>query len=602
MNYNFDNPNNLSDAELVRLVQCQDETAFTEMVARYSPRIWNIVVNNSRQKRDAEEILMDVWFAVWQNIIGLRNVESFGVWLRRIAINACNRYYASKSNQHAEIVMSDEDLALQIEAESEKRFQNARLCAEAREAVQHLPQKVRSIGEKYYLDLLSVREITAEFDMPIGTVKSRLSEVRLLLRKEFGVESTKGKTMSPKNDIPEIRKTKCKIVGVGGAGCNAVKQIMNTSTNVKEIIDYDTDDDSRHIEFYAVDTDIETLNACNELTQIQLGVNVTQGQGTDGNIQLGRRAAAENIDELQSLVSDAEMLFIVTGLEGGTGTAVAPIIASIARAQKTLTVCITTSLSDVEGEDRAENAEQSLMELRHDPESQADAIIMVPFQNILDSIKPNLQLSDILKENSGILGHCVSIILDVISFSAEINVSYEDIQDLFRNQGTMFMGIGNAKGEDRARKAAENAINSPLFQENSVPSDASMLVNISAPRNFTMSELDQAMRIIVEEFDEGEPIFGLVHKDEVEQSDDVLVTIIASGVATQDTSTSPITPKTTKQDDVSPPSSEAESQQIFKNSVYNQISGIGPIPESVQLIIDESVSDEKIDSLEFLPE
>ncbi len=112
MNHNFDNPNYLTDAELVRLVQCRDEAAFTELISRYSPRIWNIVLDKSRQTRDAEEILMDIWLAVWNNIIGLRKVESFGAWLRKIANSACNRYYASKINKNSEIIMSYQDLVV----------------------------------------------------------------------------------------------------------------------------------------------------------------------------------------------------------------------------------------------------------------------------------------------------------------------------------------------------------------------------------------------------------------------------------------------------------------------------------------------------------
>ena len=198
MYYNFVNPNNLTDAELVRLVQARDEAAFAELMSRYSPRIWNIVVENSRQRRDAEEILMDIWMAVWENIIGLRKAESFGGWLRRIAFTACNRYYASNLHRHGEIILSYEDLALQIDREAEQRFQDARLREDAREAVHHLPQKVRSVAILYYLELWSIKEIADELNLAIGTVKTRLSEVRQLLRKAFEVEleTIKGETMS----------------------------------------------------------------------------------------------------------------------------------------------------------------------------------------------------------------------------------------------------------------------------------------------------------------------------------------------------------------------------------------------------------------------
>ena len=245
MNHNFDNPNSLTEAELIRLVQCRDETAFTELISRYSSRIWNIVINKSRQKRDAEEILMDIWLAVWKNIISLRKVESFGAWIRKIANNACNRYYASKNNRHTEIILSDEDLSAQIDRDAEQRFQEAKLRADAREAVHQLPNKVRSIAEMYYLDLLSIKDIAEEYNLPIGTVKSKLSEVRQLLRKEFEIEPTKENTMSTDYVNSEEIRTKVKIVGIGGAGCNAVNQLFRN--------------DVTDIEFCVIDTDAKTL-------------------------------------------------------------------------------------------------------------------------------------------------------------------------------------------------------------------------------------------------------------------------------------------------------------------------------------------------------
>ena len=495
MNFNFDNPNNLTDAELVRLVQCQDDGAFTELISRYSPKIWSIVLDNSRETRDAEEILMDIWLAVWQNIIGLRNIGSFGAWLRRIAKNACNRYYTSKTNQHTEIIMDYEDLTIQIDRESEQRFHNAKLRAAAREAVHQLPNKVRPIAEMYYLDLFSVNDLAEEFNLPVGTVKSKLSEVRQLLRKEFEIEPTKEDTMTTKHQDSKNEKTICKVIGVGGAGCSAVKQLIKNKSN--------------DIEFYAVDTDRESLNTCDELTQIQIGKNITLGQGTDGSIELGRRAAADSMDQLRTLVTDTEMIFIITGMGGGTGTAVAPVIASMARAQKTVTVCIATRPFDIEGKHREDIADQGVSELKNDSDSCADAIIMVPNQQILESQKLNLQISELFQQSNEILVHGVNIILDILTIDGEINVGLDDLQDMFSDQGTMLMGIGRAKGENRATIAARNALNSLLIQENTIESDSNLLVNIYSPPNFTMHELDQAMRPIIEQYQEAAPIFWI---------------------------------------------------------------------------------------------
>ena len=228
MEYFFIVPNTYTDEDLVRHVQNRNEAAFAELMSRYSPRIWNLIVQNSRQRRDAEEILMDIWFTVWENINGLRKRESFGGWLRRIAYTACNRYYASNTKRNSETVQNYNDIALLIDREAEQRFREARIRVDAIEAVKHLPHKVRSIATMYYLDLWSIKEISDELDIPIGTVKSRLSEIRRLLRKEFQVEPIEGENMVNKIDYSKELRTKLKIIGIGGTGCNVIKKLMKS--------------------------------------------------------------------------------------------------------------------------------------------------------------------------------------------------------------------------------------------------------------------------------------------------------------------------------------------------------------------------------------
>ena len=193
---NMKNLNDLSDIELIQLVQCRDEAAFAELMTRWRPRIWRIVVSKSRQHRDAEEIHTDIWMAVWENIGGLRKIDSFGAWIRRIAYNACNRYYSSHRRSRVEIPQSDADLAEHIDQNAPTHYQAAQLRADAREAVHHLPHRVRSIAVLYYLESWSVKDIAHKLNLAIGTVKTRLREVRSLLRKEFGVEPLQGDIMS----------------------------------------------------------------------------------------------------------------------------------------------------------------------------------------------------------------------------------------------------------------------------------------------------------------------------------------------------------------------------------------------------------------------
>ncbi|MDE0484493.1 MAG: sigma-70 family RNA polymerase sigma factor [Candidatus Poribacteria bacterium] len=188
--------NDLTDKELIRLVQNRDEAAFAELISRYSPRVWRIVVAKSRQHRNAEEIRTDIWMAVWKNIGGLRKIDSFGAWLRRIAYNACNRYYSSHRRSRDEIPQSDTDLAEHIDQDAPTRYQEAQLRADAREAVHHLPHRVRPIAVLYYLESWSVKDIAQKLNLAIGTVKTRLREVRSLLRKEFDVDPQQGDIMS----------------------------------------------------------------------------------------------------------------------------------------------------------------------------------------------------------------------------------------------------------------------------------------------------------------------------------------------------------------------------------------------------------------------
>ena len=184
--------NDLTDAELIQLVQNRNEAAFTELIFRYTPRIWTIIVRNSRQRQDAEEIRNDVWMAVWQNIKGLQKVSSFGEWLQRVAYNACKRYYTSGNRSRHEIPHTHAVLVEHIDQNAAARYRETQLIAEVKEVVHHLPQKVRSVAELYYLESWNIKEIAEALDLPIGTVKTKLREIRARLREEFDVEPKGG--------------------------------------------------------------------------------------------------------------------------------------------------------------------------------------------------------------------------------------------------------------------------------------------------------------------------------------------------------------------------------------------------------------------------
>ena len=367
---------NLKDEELIQLVvQAGDESAFTELMSRYSPRVWKVVVANSRQRRDAEEILMDIWRSVWENISGLRNVGSFGGWLQRIAYNACTRYYASVHNSRSETPQSYTDLTDQIDQDAVAHFRDTELREDIREAVQHLPDKVRSVAVLYYLELWSIKEIHVELGLAIGTIKTKLRQTRELLRKEFGVKPERGGTMSSKREESKRLQPKVKVIGVGGAGGNAVNRMIEVGLT--------------GIEFYAVNTVQQALEKCKEAIPVLIGVNTTPGY-CGANPELGKKAAEEDREKLHAIVADADLVFVIAGMGGGTGAGAAPLIASLAREQGALTVGVVTRPFNFEGQRRAEQAEQGLQELQ----GNADSVVVVPNQRLLEGMDRSLKIRE----------------------------------------------------------------------------------------------------------------------------------------------------------------------------------------------------------------
>ena len=366
---------NLKDEELIQRVQVGDESAFTELMSRYSPRVWKVVIVNSRQHRDAEEILMDIWRSVWENISGLRNVESFGAWLQRIAYNACTRYYASIHHSRSETPENCADLTDRIDQDAGARFRETELWNDVREAVHHLPDKVRNVAVLYYLELWSIKEIHGELGLAIGTIKTHLRQTRELLRKEFGVELIRGGIMSAKREGSKDTRTRIKVIGVGGAGGNAVKRMIEVGL---------TD-----IEFYVVNVDQQALEKCEEAIPVLIGVDTTPGYcGADP--ELGKKAAEEDRVKLQAIVADADLVFVVAGMGGGTGAGAAPLIASLAREQGALTVGVVTRPFNFEGQRRIEKAEQGLQEL----EKNTDSVVVVPNQRLLERMDGALKIRE----------------------------------------------------------------------------------------------------------------------------------------------------------------------------------------------------------------
>lgn len=309
----------------------------------------------------------------------------------------------------------------------------------------------------------------------------------------------------------ESLRARIKVIGVGGAGGNAVKRMIEAGLT--------------GIEFYAVNTDQQALVTCRGATQIQIGVNTTEGLGSGANPDIGRKAAEEDREHLQTIVENANMVFITAGMGGGTGTGAAPIIATQAKERGALTIGVVTRPFNFEGQRRAATAEEGLEELR----AAADSVIVVPNQRLIDTMDRKLPIREAFRMGDQILLHGVKSISDIVTESGEINVDFADVESIMRNAGSALMGMGHATGDNRAQIAAEQAISSPLLEQTNIAGAVGMIVNITAPPDFMMHELDEAMQVIKDTAPEAQIIFGLVYKDELELDDEVLVTVIATG-------------------------------------------------------------------------
>ena len=577
MRYDSSTYTNLTDEELIHRVRGGDEAAFAQLASRHSSRIWQMVVSHSRQIRDAEEIFQDIWVAVWQNIGGLREVGSFGAWLRKIAYTTCRRYYAAKAHNRGEILQSAEKLAETIDRDVLARTREMELRAAATEAVHHLPERVRAVAVLYYLELWTVNEIAEELGLAAGTVKTRLRQIRALLREEFGVEEIKrGTTMTREKEVSKPIRDKLKIFGVGDAGCNVIKRMM--ASNRKEV------------EFYAVNTDAEALRTCEGATQIQIGIDTTQGFSADANPVIGRSAAEENLETLDAALADAQLVFVVAGMGGGTGTGAAPVIASLAREHEALTIGVVTLPFDFEDQRRAEHAEYGCQELQ----AYTDAVIVVPNQRLLDTVDVQPSPSEAFRMSDETVLRGIKVITEIITESGEINIDFTDIQSIMQDTGRVLIGIGQAQGENRAQTAMKHAVSSPLLDGSKLDDAPGLITTIIAPPDFMMNELDAAMTVLKDTTPEAQIIFGLVYKDgEPKPEDTVDVTVLATGIATQ---SEPTTPLSTQRDGTPsdggtyiPSKTGSEFVHLHNHSEYSMLDGACRIGDMVDWAVAQSV-------------
>lgn len=302
-----------------------------------------------------------------------------------------------------------------------------------------------------------------------------------------------------------------KVVGVGGGGGNAVEHMV-----------------SEHIEgvdFICANTDAQALKNSKAKIQMQLGGELTKGLGAGADPQIGREAAEEDRDKIREILRGADMVFITAGMGGGTGTGAAPVFAEVAKELDILTVAIVTKPFSFEGRQRALAAEEGIRRLSE----HVDSLITIPNNKLLSVLGKNISLVNAFKAANNVLSGAVKGISDLITCPGLINVDFADVRTVMSAMGMAMMGTGSAKGEERARKAAEAAIASPLLEDINLAGARGLLVNITAGLDMTIGEFEEVGDVIKGFIsDDATVVVGTVIDPEM--TDEMRVTVIVTGL------------------------------------------------------------------------
>ncbi|PIF03034.1 MAG: cell division protein FtsZ [Propionibacterium sp.] len=300
-----------------------------------------------------------------------------------------------------------------------------------------------------------------------------------------------------------------KVVGVGGGGVNAVNRMIEAGL--------------RGVEFIAINTDAQALLMSDADVKLDVGRDLTRGLGAGADPEKGRQAAEDHADEIEAALKGADMVFVTAGEGGGTGTGGAPVVAKIARSLGALTIGVVTRPFSFEGRRRANQAESGIAALR----DEVDTLIVIPNDKLLQMTDHQVAILDAFKQADQVLMQGVSGITDLITTPGLINLDFADVKSIMSNAGSALMGIGSARGEDRARAAAEMAISSPLL-EASIEGAHGVLLSIAGGSDLGLFEVSAAANLIeTAAHDEANIIFGTVIDDSM--GDEVRVTVIAAG-------------------------------------------------------------------------
>ncbi len=307
------------------------------------------------------------------------------------------------------------------------------------------------------------------------------------------------------------RSARIKVIGIGGGGGNAVNRMIETKL--------------RGVEFIVANTDAQDLRGSKALQKIQIGSQLTKGLGSGANPDIGRKAAEEDRDTLARSLSNADMVFITCGLGGGTGTGAAPIIADLVQEMGALSVAVVTKPFGFEGRRRESYAEEGLKVLA----GMVDTLIVIPNERLLKICDRGTSMIDAFRMADDVLVQAVRGISDLITVPGLINVDFADVRTVMSEAGgSAIMGTGKGSGEDRAAKAAEEVISSPLLEGVNIRGARGILVNVTGGLDLGIHEYEDVASVIHEVADEdANIIFGAVTDESID--DEVLVTVIATG-------------------------------------------------------------------------
>jgi cell division protein FtsZ len=301
-----------------------------------------------------------------------------------------------------------------------------------------------------------------------------------------------------------------KVIGVGGAGCNAVGSMIASGLS--------------GVSFVAVNTDRQALGRNRAGVKVQIGAATTRGLGAGANPEVGRTAANEDAEHLKDALAGADMVFVTAGMGGGTGTGAAPVVAKIAKELGALTVAVVTKPFPFEGRKRMQRADEGVGELA----GVVDSMIVIPNERLAAFVPPNTPMVTAFRVADDVLRHGVQGISDLILVPGFINVDFADVKTVMQFTGRAVMGVGTGSGPGRAGKAAEAAIACPLIENGDITGAGGLLFNISAGENLTMEEVVEASEIIQEAADpDANVIFGTVIDPALE--DELRLTVIATG-------------------------------------------------------------------------